>query len=263
MPLIEIDEQLCARDGICVAECPLDLLELSPEKIPVAVAGAETACLRCGHCIVSCPNGALRLDGQDPAGLPAVPSQSIEADAAIGFLASRRSTRNWKDKNVSRELIERAIDAARYAPSGLNMQPVHWLVVETAEEMRRLAGLTADFLRQSGTMAQFVEAFDAGREVILRGAPRLVVAHADAEGWYDPTTDCILALAHFELAAHALGLGTCWAGLFMRAARNWPPLAPALDLPAGHKVYGGLMLGYPKFKSHRLPPRRAARIRYQ
>ena len=263
MSHIVIDSAVCARDGICVAECPLGLLVPGQGGLPAVLADAAEKCTRCGHCMISCPTGALRLDGLDPSRMLQVPARgALGAEAALGFLISRRSIRNWKDRAVPRELFERALDAARYAPSGLNLQPVHWLVVEKRADVRRMAGMVADFLRQAGVMPEFVAAYDAGREVMLRGAPHLVVAHADAGGWYDPSTDCILGLAHFELAAHALGLGTCWAGLFRLAALNWPPLAGMLDLPPGHKVYGALMAGYPKYRFFRLPPRKSLRLRY-
>ncbi|NDY57270.1 nitroreductase [Desulfovibrio sulfodismutans] len=263
MTLIVIDPGLCARDGICVAECPQGLLAPGEDGLPVPVPDADSRCIRCGHCFAVCPKGALKLDGLSPDAAPAVSGRSgLSPEAGLDFLTSRRSIRNWKDRPVPRELLEKALDAARYAPSGINMQPAHWLVVEDSRVVRELAGMVADGLRHAGIMPDYVAAFDAGREVMLRGAPHLVVAHADASGWYDPATDCVLALSHFELAAHALGFGTCWAGLFRRAAETWPPLRERIGLPPGHKVCGALMAGYPKSRFFRLPPRKSLRLRY-
>ena len=64
----------------------------------------------------------------------------------------------------------------------------------------------------------------------------------------------------FELAAFALGLGTCWAGFFTMGAKNWPPLQDALQLPAGHDLCFAMMVGYPKMKYHLLPERKAPQI---
>ena len=65
-----------------------------------------------------------------------------------------------------------------------------------------------------------------------------------------------------ELAASATGIGGCWAGFFMRAANFHAPLQQFLDLPEKHRVYGALMLGYPRFSYKRIPVREEAKVRW-
>jgi nitroreductase len=74
------------------------------------------------------------------------------------------------------------------------------------------------------------------------------------------TIDSAIALSYMDLAAPSLGLGCCWAGFFMIAAGSWPPLAEAFQLPEGHKSFGAMMVGYPKFRYQRLPERNEAKI---
>ena len=68
-----------------------------------------------------------------------------------------------------------------------------------------------------------------------------------------PAHACVIALAYLELAAFGLGLGACWAGYFNAAANMHQPMQKALDLPEGMGVYGGMMLGVPKFEYQRMP----------
>ena len=68
--------------------------------------------------------------------------------------------------------------------------------------------------------------------------------------------DAAISLAYFDLAAMSFGLGCCWAGLFMMAARSWEPLGEFLNLPQHHHLHGAMMVGYPKFRFHRLPVRK-------
>ena len=75
--------------------------------------------------------------------------------------------------------------------------------------------------------------------------------------------DCAIAVAELDLAGRALGVGGCWAGLFMGAANAHPPLGEALDLPEGHKVFAALMLGWPTYHHHRLPPRNELRVTWR
>lgn len=91
----------------------------------------------------------------------------------------------------------------------------------------------------------------------------MVLAHTSADG-LRPLEDCVFALAHLDLAAHSFGLGTCWAGILMSGATAYQPLAKALALLPGHRLYGAVMLGYPKFRYHRIPPPRdQARITWR
>jgi hypothetical protein len=67
-------------------------------------------------------------------------------------------------------------------------------------------------------------------------------------------------LTYLELAAPAFRLGACWAGILTNAARQWPPLQQALDIPAGQAVFGALLVGHPRHRFYRIPERRAAEI---
>ena len=90
--------------------------------------------------------------------------------------------------------------------------------------------------------------------MICRGAPHLIVACAPKEyPW--ATTDCAIALTYLELAAPSFDLGACWGGFFTAAARQWAPLQETLALPEGQVVCGAMMVGYPRYRYHRLPLR--------
>ncbi len=273
MSLFVADPAKCARDGACVAECPVGIIDLDPgDPAPRVPPEAEEFCRRCGHCIAICPQGAVTCGGVSPDSLPPVQPGWLLGPAEIThLLRARRSIRSYTSRRVDRERIAALIDTARFAPSASNRQPVHWLVVHEPREVRRLAGLVVDWMR-AGLSGQapilrrnterFLGRWDAGADVICRGAPHLIVASALP----DPpvsATDCIIALTYLELAAPACGLGACWAGFFMAAARQWAPLRQALAVPPGHVICGAMMLGYPRYRYHRLPPRNEPRIMWQ
>jgi nitroreductase len=92
---------------------------------------------------------------------------------------------------------------------------------------------------------------------ILRGAPTLVIAHAP-KGYALAQVDSSIALTFLDLAAPTLGLGSCWAGFFMMAAVQWPPLQEVLALPEDHACFSAMMIGYPKYEYHRLLLRKEA-----
>jgi nitroreductase/NAD-dependent dihydropyrimidine dehydrogenase PreA subunit len=263
MSLITVNRELCSKDGLCVGECPLGLIVAGREGIIEEVERAAEFCLACGHCIAVCPRGALSLSGVKAEELsPVIEKDIIKAADLIHFMKSRRSIRSYKTTPVARESLEKLIDAARWAPTAKNAQPVQWLVLESREEVRKLAALVIEGLRRSGSMPGMVEAFEKGKDVVFRGAPHIIMTHAPAEGFI-PYVDCTIALTYLELAAAAEGIGACWAGFLMLSAANNPAVEAHLGIPKGRRVFGALMIGYPRHGYARVPARKKAVIAWR
>ena len=170
---------------------------------------------------------------------------------------------------MPRKTLAKLVDIARCAPSGRNSQPVQWVVVENPNEVKRLTGLTIDWIRSATSenpeMASqlpvdlIVAAWERGTDTIMRHAPNAILAHAPGDGG-GPLQDGIIALTYLELAAYSLGLGACWAHFFGLAATAHLPMREALKLPDGHRCLGAMMIGYPKHKLSRIPLRNEPRI---
>ena len=272
MPFITVDPDLCARDGLCVADCPMGILTLPKDGTPIPLEDAETLCIDCGHCVAVCPHEALIHRAMGPADCLSLESErKLEPKAAERFLRGRRSIRRYKKDPVPRETLRRLIELARYAPSGHNTQPVRWVVVEEPAKVKELAGLTIDWMRWMEAnqpeiaallhLELSIKAWEADIDTVLRSAPHVVVVHAEKNNMLAPQA-ATLALGYLELAAPALGLGACWAGYFHAAARSFPPLQQALGLPKGHVAQGAMMVGYPKARYFRAPARKDPQIRW-
>jgi len=185
------------------------------------------------------------------------------------FLRERRSIRAYKTKQVPEKELKKLIETARYAPTGANSQSVEWLVMGNGNELKRLAGITVDWMRWmmenkkeialSMYLNRSIKGWEMGNDVIFRDAPCVIVAHAPKEDG-GALGSATIALAYLELAATAMGLGCCWAGYFQIAAMNFPPMIEAISLPEGNKCMGAMMVGYPRYKYHRLPLRNEPRI---
>jgi nitroreductase len=245
----------------------MGLFDTDGDGFPLFRAGADQACIACGHCIAVCPHSAIRHETLPLEEAPLVGAPpAVSVPALHHLLKIRRSVRQFREEPVAKEMIREIIDAVRWAPSAVNRQPVHWVVVQRPSEVRRLAGLAIDYLRQSSNLepryALLIERWDRGEDPVLRKAPHLVLVHAP-DDWNWSQVDATIALTQFELAAAANGIGTCWAGLLMRAANSHLPLREALAIPAGHGVYGALMFGLPLYRYHRIPPRLAARVEWR
>jgi nitroreductase/NAD-dependent dihydropyrimidine dehydrogenase PreA subunit len=271
MNLLSIDKDKCAQDGLCAAECPTKVIRFEGKNsYPELIPDGETMCLKCGHCVAVCPHSAL-----DHAHIPLASCPEIDKTLAISeahaeqFLRSRRSVRRFKDKAVEPAILQRAIEIARYSPTGSNSQLVEWVVINDKDQMHALSVQVIDWMRgilkadpQSAAipyLPRIIQAWEAGKDTVLRGAPCLVVAMAPKQA-RSGIVDLTLVLSYLELAAPVFGLGTCWAGLLQGAVLSNPALKATLGIPDDYPHHYPMMLGYSKAKYYRLPERKAPTI---
>ncbi|QGY39733.1 4Fe-4S dicluster domain-containing protein [Pseudodesulfovibrio cashew] len=262
------DKEMCKRCGACLSECPYQLIVEDKEGFPKLRPAARKTCIACGHCVAVCPTGSAVLP-EMPVAASLTPEQCgkisrdmrIAPEEADQFLRSRRSIRSYKDKTVPEDVIADILAVAGYAPSAKNGQPADWIVTRDPEVTRELAGLTVRFMAINNVYPGLIKNWEKGVDKILHGAPHVALAHA-SDFSFHPAEDCSLAAAYLELAAHARGIGACWAGFLMEAAQGCQALRDKLDLPEGHSVHAALMFGYPKFRYQRIPRRKDISLRW-
>ena len=253
MSRVMVDANLCKKDGACVAVCPARVLSLNEERFPEEVPGS--ICILCGHCVAVCASNALSHSGlPQEAFLPA--SNKLPVPAVIdGFLMSRRSVREFKDRPIAKKTLEALLDVARRAPTASNSQMLHWIVANDAAKVHSLSVEAMNWMRTSDIGPAKLDQWDRGYDFILRGAPAVIMACTPADYQWGKQ-DCAIALTFLELAAEARGLGVCWTGYLIRVAGVHAPLRQALSVPEGYVIHGGLMLGERKYSYRLVPPRK-------
>jgi nitroreductase/Pyruvate/2-oxoacid:ferredoxin oxidoreductase delta subunit len=271
MDFLTVDQKKCKHDGICAAECPTMIIRMNSNSLlPEAIEGAEERCVKCGHCVAVCPHEALSVAGVSAKDcIPLKKEMQLSVDQVGQLIKSRRSIRKYLDKKIEQEKLSKLIDIARYAPTGGNSQLVQWLVINSRDEVKKIAEATIEFMRELSAqnhlfsekynLSRLVERWDSGVDGIFRGAPALIIAHAPKE-YGLATVDCTIALSYFDIAASSFGLGCCWAGFFMIASSQSASVLKILNLPKGNICVGGLMTGYPKYDYQRIPPGKDAKI---
>ncbi len=272
MNRIIVDQNRCTRCSICSKICPVGLIDPADENhLPQMTQAKASACINCGHCEVFCPAGSLTLNfALDEKSSGTTEPREISAEGLGTYLKSRRSIRHFTAQKVEKEKIKQILDIVRYAASGMNAQPVEWMVVYDGKEVKRLAGFTIDWMRSLSSgdspMSPYakglVASWEHGYDPICRNAPHLLIANIPENSPIAPI-DAIIALTHFDIAAPAFGLGTCWAGFVAGAAKLWKPMQEALALPEGRGVGYAMMFGYPHYKTYSIPRRNPARITWR
>lgn len=266
---ISVQSDSCTQCGICTRVCPMGII-LPPDEvtIPKIARENESICINCGQCEAFCPSGALVVDlWQEHILEKAWSGEDITPSHLSWYLKSRRSIRQFKPEPVSKETITSLLDIARYAASGGNGQPVEWLVIHDPKEVREIGTLTIEWMKtlwktdhpMSIYVPSLIARCDAGIDVICRGAPHLLIPHIQED---NPMayTDGIIALTHFDIAAPAFGVGTCWAGFIAMAGRSYEPLKKLYNLPEGRIPLYALMFGYPKYTPLYIPVRKSLKV---
>lgn len=118
-------------------------------------------------------------------------------------ILSRRSIRKFTDEPVTEEEIAGLIKYAMFAPSAVNKQPWHFVVIDERGVMDQIMA----FHPHAGMLAK------APAAILVCGDESL--AHTPA---YWPV-DCSAATQNLLLAAHGKGLGAVWLGIYPREER--------------------------------------------
>ena len=150
------------------------------------------------------------------------------------LLVTRRSIRQFEDREVPEETLWKIFEICRYSPTSKNSQSYYFIVIKNKE------------------ILQWLGNYRLGSAPIGR-APMAVAIVSAPDKTLRPEHDAVIAAYHFILAAWSYGLGTCWI-----AAMNQDDIKERLGIPKHHYIATITPLGYPKIVP-RPPKRRQAR----
>lgn len=128
-----VDKEKCVGCGLCVKDCFPNDIEINGNKAEIK----NVRCMKCGHCIAVCPKGAVSTDEYNMEDVKDYNESEfkIESEKLLNFIKFRRTTRQFKDKEVEKEKILKIIEAGRFTQTGTNSQNVSYVVVEDNIEL--------------------------------------------------------------------------------------------------------------------------------
>jgi len=185
-------------------------------------------------------------------------------NTVLESIKKRRSIRAYEAKPVPRELVNTVIEAGNEAPSAMNSQPWRFVVVEDLGAKKTLLGAA---LPQAKKITEQVKDVDPERyeaikkryaelpDPVYYSAPTIIFVIGN--GRY-AAHSCPLACENMMLAAHSLGLGTCWVGFGAMVTED-TEVRKLLDLQEGDAIFGPILLGYPKGEAMR-PPKKEPKV---
>jgi len=147
---------------------------------------------------------------------------------ALEAIHTRRSIRKYADRPVPDELVQKLLSAAMSAPSAWNTQPWHFVVITDRKLLAQIPKVNPYAAMAKGAPLAILVAGD----VTLKQVP----------GYW--VVDCAAAVQNLLLAAHALGLGAVWTGVYPRQERM-EGFRRLLSLPENVAAHSLIVLGYP------------------
>lgn len=156
----------------------------------------------------------------------------MDGDTVIEAMESRRSIRSYKPDMVPDDIIDRIVEAGTFAATGSGLQSPIIIVVKDRTMRDRLSRMNADFLGVD------TDPFYGAPVVLIVLADRSVPTYV-----YDGS----LVMGNLMLAAHSLGIGSCW---IHRAKEEFDSpegrdILSDLGIDGDYEGIGHCILGYP------------------
>jgi nitroreductase len=190
-------------------------------------------------------------------------------------ILERRSNRKYKDKQVPEAMVRRILEAGRFAPSAGNSQPWRFMVIrdrKMLDDMEKYVQIRCKVFKfflnwrvsPLGKLAWLysqigirlmpndlhpipfsaITVIADGKLKLFHGAPTVILIFKDKRGAAKPELDCGICGQNMVLAAHSLGLGTCWVG-FVELLKYGAKWKKELGISFPYDLVEGIALGYP------------------
>jgi len=275
-----INHTTCKKCKLCTEVCPCNILGLNERQEIYFIPERESICVECGQCMAVCKTKSIQVnDYSYTRNFFDLPANTIKYEELLDFLATRRSVRNFKDKPVSKEMIQKIIDSVAFAPYGSAPNEVHITIVNNKKTIESTLPFISEFydglvnwidnpfIRLMIKMKNDAETFNTinhhiypiaklgnyrleNGNRITRNAPALLIFHADKRV-EEHTNNSLIYATYVMLAAHSLGLGATMIELVPAAINKVKAVKEIFHIPESHEAVISVILGYPKIKYKR------------
>jgi nitroreductase len=164
------------------------------------------------------------------------------------LLKSRRSIRDFENKEVPLSILKEIIQDTSFAPTASNGQPCRFIIIQDRDHIEKLSdeskkSLLDDLTRNPNLpLKQYEAALRDQRFNVFYNAPCLVL-FVGPKDLYSLDVDCGLTVAYFMFSATSRGLGTCWIGLGAHVRDK--KILDEIGVPSGCRIVAPIIVGYP------------------
>jgi nitroreductase/NAD-dependent dihydropyrimidine dehydrogenase PreA subunit len=279
---LTVNNDTCTRCYLCTEVCPNKII-IKPGSggIPFRHDRIDL-CFKCGQCMSVCSTKSIQVKGlsYEKDFFP-LPEDIGYENAFFNLIYSRRAVRNFHNKPVPKEFLEKIVNAISFAPPGFPPLKTEIIVVTDPEIIRKALPHMIDLFdilvkKMKNPFFRFFIEKEVGKQrfrtmrnhlipllvsrlpelkegiedTITRNAPAMILFHTDRRG-EDIKEDLYIAATYGMLAAHALGLGGSIMDIIPPAIDKKNELRALFDVPESNQVVASIIIGYPKYKYQR------------
>lgn len=287
---VKIDFSQCSDCGLCSVVCKDLTLTMQNGKITID-ANPVFGCIGCAQCVAVCPEDCIEVEGRTIVMDDIVPLPEAKTAANYeqldSLLFKRRSIRDFKDKDIEQDKIDKILKTASSSPMGIPPSDVEVLIFRGKEKVN---AFSKDFINYLGSikwmfsrwmiplwrpfiskaeyemyksflvplMDFFIERNNKGEDWLLYNAPLALYFYGSP---YSDPADPYIPATYAMLAAESLGLGTCMIGSIHPFLKHGGASLKK-KYSINQKIRDGifLIIGYPKVKYHKGIKRTFARV---
>ena len=177
-------------------------------------------------------------------------------------IRERRTTRRFKPEQIKEEELQAIIEAGLYAPSGENVQPWNFTVIQNRElideidfEVKEVFKQSdVEILRKAGLNENYIPTY---------GAPTVILVSGLNDNYYTDV-DCAAATQNMLLGAQSLGIASCWcaAASMVFQGENKDAFRAKLNIPENYTPSYAVLLGYSDNTPSNAPKRKENTVQY-
>ena len=286
-----VNQDLCKKCKFCIEVCPVNMIGIDKDGLVNFIPGRESICLECGQCMAVCTSDAIKISKYNyEDDFELLPKHNVDFREYMNFIANRRSVRNFKKKEVDKEVIEQALESLRYAPYGAEPLKTEITVINNRQTIEKALPAMEKFLDDiikwvdSPIVSRIIKR-KKGKELfntlknhlypmaklenyklkygdrITRDAPALMIFHAkeDAE---EHTQNAVIYATYVMFALQAAGLGATMNGIVPAAINKVKEVREIYGIPQDHEAVISLMFGYPKYKYKKTVKREPKKVKW-
>jgi len=281
---IIINQTTCNKCQLCAEVCPNKILTKNESNEIIVRPDRKDLCFKCGQCMAVCSTKSITVDGlsyeTDFFELSHNGSNDYEK-SFYDMIHTRRAIRNFKDKPVPKELLEKIVEAISFAPPGFPPLKIKIIVVQDAKMIRNALPIMIKFYdklvammkkpifrffikKEAGEkkfkmmqshlvpllISRLPELKNKTEDTITRNAPAMILFLED-KNEEDISQDISIAATYGMLATHSLGLGGSIMDLIPPAINKDDELRKLFCIPDNHEIVTSIIIGYPKYKYQR------------
>lgn len=251
---VMIDADKCIGCGMCAKVCAAHNIAINQKKAETVLE----ACLMCGQCGAICPKKAISISGYPAEQIDKEDDIRLNPDDVLEVIRFRRTIRQFRQKEIPREIIEQILEAGRLTHTAKNMQDVSFVVLN--KEKDHVEQMAVSLFKKIKPLADLFSPMARNNQIedhfFFFNAPIAIVILAKDK------TNGILAAQNMEFVAEAHGLGVLYSGFFTMAANASHKIKKTIKVPEGKKAAMTLVLGFPAVNYLRSVQRKALDVNY-